>query len=123
MDNDQSNAGEEIDLDKPIAVQKGVRSCTNHPISNFVSYHRLSTSLKAFVTHLDSKKAMPKNVYEALKIPEWREAVMEEMRALEKNGTWKITDLPSGKRPVGYKWVFTVKHNSDGKLKDTRPGS
>ena len=59
---------------------------------------------------------MPKNVYETLKIPKWREAVMEEMRALEKNGTWKIIDLPSGKHSMGYKWVFTVKHNSDGKI-------
>ena len=25
-------------------------------------------------------------------------------------------DLPEGKTPVGYKWVFTVKYNSDGLL-------
>ncbi|XP_057970160.1 SKP1-like protein 1A [Malania oleifera] len=47
---------------------------------------------------------------EALKIPEWREAVMEEMCALEKNGTWDIMNLPIGKKPVGCKWVFSVKY-------------
>ena len=30
------------DLDMPIALRKGVRSCTQHPISNFISYNKLS---------------------------------------------------------------------------------
>jgi hypothetical protein len=30
---------------------------------------------------------IPKNVQDALEIPKWREAVLEEMRALEKNKT------------------------------------
>ena len=57
---------------------------------------------------------IPNNVQEALKVPEWREAIFEEMRALEKNATWEKVDLPQGKGVVGCKWVFTVKYNSDG---------
>ncbi|RVW92108.1 Retrovirus-related Pol polyprotein from transposon RE1 [Vitis vinifera] len=57
---------------------------------------------------------IPKNIQEALEIPEWREAVMEEIRALEKNGTWEVMTLPRGKKPVGCKWVFTVKYKADG---------
>ena len=38
------------------------------------------------------------------------------MRALEKNKTWEITELPKGKTQVGCKWVFTVKYNADGSL-------
>ena len=33
------------DLDLPIAIWKGVRSCTQHPISNFVSYSKLKSIL------------------------------------------------------------------------------
>ncbi|RVW98483.1 Retrovirus-related Pol polyprotein from transposon RE1 [Vitis vinifera] len=40
----------------------------------------------------------------------------EEIQALEKNGTWEISELPKGKRPVGCKWIFTVKHNPDGSI-------
>ena len=36
------------------------------------------------------------------------------MKALQKNETWDVVDLPKGKIPVGCKWVFTVKYNSDG---------
>ncbi|KAK8287767.1 hypothetical protein V6Z12_D07G079900 [Gossypium hirsutum] len=49
----------------PIAVRKGTRSWTQHPISRFVSYGNLSKSYKAFVTNVDSVK-IPKNIEEAL---------------------------------------------------------
>jgi Reverse transcriptase (RNA-dependent DNA polymerase) len=38
----------------------------------------------------------------------------EELKALEKNETWKIMKLPSNKRSVGCKWVYNIKYNSDG---------
>lgn len=40
----------------------------------------------------------------------------EEMKALEKNGTWELVDLPLGKPPVGCKWVYTVKFKADGSI-------
>ncbi|TYK30560.1 putative inactive tRNA-specific adenosine deaminase-like protein 3 isoform X6 [Cucumis melo var. makuwa] len=48
--------------------------------------------------------------------PEWKNAVMEEMKALEKNNTWEICALPKGHKPVGCKWVFTLKYKADGTL-------
>ncbi|RVX19440.1 Retrovirus-related Pol polyprotein from transposon TNT 1-94 [Vitis vinifera] len=51
-----------------------------------------------------------------LKISEWKKAVQDEIDALEKNGTWTITDLPVGKRPVGCKWIFTIKYKADGSV-------
>ena len=59
---------------------------------------------------------IPKTVQEALQVPEWKEVVLEEMRALEKNRTWDLVELPREKRTVGCKWVFTVKYKSDGSL-------
>ena len=47
---------------------------------------------------------------------EWKDVILEEMRALEKNQTWELIDLPKEKRTVGCKWVFTVKFKSDGPL-------
>ncbi|RVW26375.1 Retrovirus-related Pol polyprotein from transposon TNT 1-94 [Vitis vinifera] len=53
---------------------------------------------------------------EAFKYPKWKAVVDEEVQALEKNGTWEITDLPRGKKPVGCKWIFTVKYKADGNV-------
>ncbi|KAH9699990.1 protein kinase domain-containing protein [Citrus sinensis] len=103
------------DSNKSIAERKGVRSCTTHPIAKYVSYDSLSSSYRAFVSSLDNLH-VPNNIQEALGHPEWKRAVHEEINALEKNDTWVITDLPAGKRPVGCKWIFTVKYKADGSV-------
>lgn len=103
------------DLDVPIASRKGTRTCTQHPISKFISYLKLSPSFKAFTTSL-SDVVIPRNINEALGIPHWKAAVLDELRALKQNGTWELVDLPPDKKVIGCKWVFTVKYNADGSI-------
>ena len=38
------------------------------------------------------------------------------MKALEKNKTWEVVDLPRGKIIERCKWVFTIKYRLDGSL-------
>lgn len=103
------------DSNIPIALRKGVRSCTSHPISKFVSYEGLSPTYHAFVSAIDSVQ-IPKSIEEALKDSGWRKAVSDEISALNKNRTWEISELPPGKKPVGCKWLFTIKHKADGSI-------
>ena len=84
------------------------------PMGNLVR-GSLSKKAKVFTTTLYTKK-IPKNVQEAKSNKEWKEAMEEELRALEKNGTWEVCDLPPGKKPVGCKWVYTIKHKADGTI-------
>nr|KYP58512.1 hypothetical protein KK1_013922 [Cajanus cajan] len=49
------------DIDIPIALRKGVRSCTQHPIEKYVSYGKLSKGYRSFVAALDSTN-IPRNV-------------------------------------------------------------
>ncbi|XP_068662876.1 uncharacterized mitochondrial protein AtMg00820-like [Aristolochia californica] len=58
----------------------------------------------------------PESYQEALKHPGWKAAMDDEMQALYENQTWALVPLPSEKKPVGCKWVFTVKHNPDGSM-------
>ena len=103
------------DLDVPIALRKGVRTCTKHPIANFLSYHKLSEKHKAFISKI-TNQFVPRNVQEALSHSDWRTAVLEEMNALKKNETWELVELPEGKKTVGCKWVFTIKCKADGSI-------
>ncbi|RVW28765.1 Retrovirus-related Pol polyprotein from transposon RE1 [Vitis vinifera] len=70
--------------------------------------------------YIDSNSSLPEEnigsqqIQEAFKISEWKKAVQDEIDAREKNGTWTITYLPVGKRPVGCKWIFTIKYKADG---------
>ena len=52
------------DSNLPIALQKGKRTCTSHPISNFVSYDHLSPTFSSFVASL-STISLPKSTAEA----------------------------------------------------------
>ena len=80
----------DTDLDIPIAIQKGVRSCTTkYPISNFHSYHRINPCFQAFISQI-STKSIPTNISESLKDLKWRGAVFEEMKALQQNEMWEI---------------------------------
>lgn len=57
------NFGKEDDL--PITLRKGKMSCTNHLISNFVSYKSLDHSYMTFVNSL-SFVPIPSNLKEAV---------------------------------------------------------
>lgn len=101
------------DLDVPIVLRNGVRSCTQCPIFNFVGYNHLSDSVQAVVANLSSIE-IPNSIHEALSIPKWKKAVEEEIRALNRNKTWQIGEKPKDKSIVGYKWMLSVKYKLDG---------
>ena len=60
------------------------------------------------MSNLDSLQVhAPKSIHEALRSPEWKDAVWNEICLLEKNGMWEITELPFRK------WIVTIKDNPD----------
>ena len=38
----------------------------------------------------------------------------EELQAMDLNNAWTVVPLPSGKQPIGCRWIYKIKHNSDG---------
>ncbi|OIT32260.1 hypothetical protein A4A49_57773, partial [Nicotiana attenuata] len=102
-------------LDLPIALRKGTRTCkSTYSVANFVSYDHLSSTSRSMIVSLDSI-SVPKTV-KALNHLGWSDAMLEEIHALEDNHTWDLVDLSKGKKPVGCKWVFTVRVNPDGSV-------
>ncbi|CAH1449625.1 unnamed protein product [Lactuca virosa] len=63
-----------------------------YPISNYVSQHRLAEAHAGLVDNLAST-TIPENIEEALKDEGWRQAVNEEMKALQMNQTWDLALL------------------------------
>ncbi|GFZ18297.1 hypothetical protein Acr_27g0000360 [Actinidia rufa] len=95
----------------PIALRKGKRTCTLHPISQFISCDHLSPSLCAFTISLT---IVPKSVSKAMSVPSWTQAMVEEMTALHDNGTWEMVPFSSRKSIVCCRCMFTMKYLPDG---------
>jgi len=61
----------------------------------------------------------PLTFAEALTHPDadkWRQVALDELVAHQRNGTWTLVPRPAGSKVIGSKWVFKVKHNTDGSV-------
>lgn len=56
----------------------------------------------------------PRNFLEASELKEWILACEADLRSIEKNEVWNLVDLPIGVKPIGLRWIFKIKRNSDG---------
>jgi hypothetical protein len=102
----ETNAEENEQTVNP--VRKSKRSNLGVPPKHLDSYVRLV--MKA--------NQEPRNFRESMNCPEkddWMKAMNSEIESLKENGTWTLVKLPQGRKAVGSKWVYKLKHNaSDG---------
>lgn len=77
-----------------------------------------SSSVKISATQSCAPSLLPEpqSVQEALSIPEWKTALLEEYTALMKNNTWSLVPLPLHRTTIGCRWIFKVKQNVDSIL-------
>jgi hypothetical protein len=99
-------------------------SCTNHNESNDVFNQGYRLCDHGTIEPLDRYGfpqagvaiVEPTTYQEASGILEWQLAMIDELAALERTGTWDIVPLPSHVDPITCKWVFKVKTKSDGSI-------
>lgn len=58
----------------------------------------------------------PITFVDAVKVSHWVKAMNEELRALEENLTWVVTELPQRKKAIGNKWLYKKKFLPDGSV-------
>ncbi|KAL4296927.1 hypothetical protein GQ457_12G004040 [Hibiscus cannabinus] len=86
-----------------------------HSIAQVLSYDNLSFSHSSYINNIEIFPE-PKNYKQAVMHDCWQAAMREEIEALERNHTWDLVLLPSGKQTIGCKWVYKTKLKSDGSL-------
>ncbi|XP_015971247.1 uncharacterized mitochondrial protein AtMg00820-like [Arachis duranensis] len=88
---------------------------SKYPLTHFLCYNALSASHRTFSLAISTDKES--RFYEdAVAHATWRNAIKDELDALQQLQTWEIQALPPGKKPIGCKWVFKLKHNLDGSI-------
>jgi len=100
-----------IEPDIAFFLRKSIHSTHNpSPHYNVLSYHRLSQPFYTCLSFI-SYVSIPKFVDDALAHPSWRQAMLDEMSALQ-----NIIPLPYGKSVVGCRWVFAIKVGPGGTI-------
>lgn len=64
-------------------------------------------------------QGVPKTYEEAMtdrNAEDWKKAMDSEYNSLMENETWKLTNLPVGKKAIKNKWVFVTKKDNDGNI-------
>ncbi|PKH48991.1 hypothetical protein CRG98_050339, partial [Punica granatum] len=99
----------------PRTATPSLSSGKPYPLEKNITFERFSNEHRVFLASLNSETE-PKTYSEAVCDDRWRNAMLEEIRALEKNGTWIVEQLPARKRPIGCKWVYKIKRRADGSV-------
>ncbi|CAH9096431.1 unnamed protein product [Cuscuta europaea] len=85
------------------------------PITHYITCDKFSSKHVQFLAAVTSGRE-PRTFREAMSDPGWRQAMQTEIKALEDNGTWELTALPSGKKALGSRWVYKIKYHADGRI-------
>nr|GEY03384.1 hypothetical protein [Tanacetum cinerariifolium] len=91
------------------------KDCRKYGLEKYVTYDNLNTSNYCFSTNLN-KFSEPTSYSKAVKNPNWVEAMNNEVKALYRNNTWTICDLPVGRKAVGSNWLLKIKYKSTGEI-------
>lgn len=86
-----------------------------YPIAAYVSNSKFSNTHAKYLASVTTGHE-PRSFSEAIKSTEWRDAMNDELTALERNNTWVFTTLPADKHAIGCKWVYRIKYKSNGDI-------
>jgi len=91
-----------------LPLRRSTRSSKPPDWYGFFTPISLSTTLSSI--------SIPSSYTQAMEHDCWKKAMQEELQALQENHTWDIVSCPPTVKPIGSKWVFSIKLRSDGSL-------
>jgi hypothetical protein len=105
----------EVPSSPPVASSSLIGSSSEQLLGRGQRIHRPSNyySSSAFTATALSEPASYRN---AILHPEWQHAMVEEIAALERTGTWDLVPYSPRVRSITCKWVYKVKTRSDSSL-------
>lgn len=75
----------------------------------------MSPQYRAYVANT-SQISVPYNFAQAVKNPNWCNAVKAGIEVLKANNTWELVPLPLNQHIIDCIWLFKVKYNLDGSV-------
>ncbi|KAJ3705686.1 hypothetical protein LUZ61_009391 [Rhynchospora tenuis] len=97
----------------PISHHMTTRSKANKTKPKKFPGHQLY-SITKYPVDISQQHTEPTCYTQAVKYPEWRQAMASELDALAKNNTWVLVDPPLQANIIGCKWLYKLKRKADG---------
>ncbi|PKU81159.1 Retrovirus-related Pol polyprotein from transposon TNT 1-94 [Dendrobium catenatum] len=95
------------------------RPSSNHQMITRSKTGSLKPSKRLNLFHLQNSNTHqhdPTTYTEASKSTHWRQAMAEEILALQKQGTWTLVIPPANASILGSKWTYRTKYHTDGSI-------
>ena len=128
--NDVSNQNDEndvsINIDEMLNASPHVDRYPNRKsrrpnyLNDFVVGDEVDDDVDSFKDYCYTLSDVPKTYHEAVTSKNaslWQNAMEDEMSALRENETFQLVPLPEGRKPVGGRWVYSIKLDSIGNEK------
>lgn len=96
----------------PIQVRRSSRVNQGQMPARFNDYY-------CYSVQSENKYYEPSSFKDAMSCPDkekWYAAMLEELKSIESNETWILSDLPVNRRAVGCKWVYKLKFDEKGNI-------
>ncbi|XP_022152756.1 uncharacterized protein LOC111020399 [Momordica charantia] len=90
-------------------------SSVQYLLHKHLVYDWLCSNYRGFVLNV-SATYEPQFYHQAVSFSHWRDAMRDELQAMESNYTWSVVPLTSGQHSIGCKWVYKIKYKSDGTI-------
>ena len=96
-------------MDEVVEPRRLKRTNAGKPPSRFGDYRLYSA--------VAMNQIEPGPYKEAISSPnahDWLMAMQEELDAIGRNQTWELVELSAGRKAIGSKWVYKIKHDESG---------
>lgn len=79
--------------------------------------HKFTKSVIEISSKVQESKTYDEVINNLINENRWCKAVNKELLNLDAHQTWNYTPFPNNQKAIRYKWVFSVKYNSNGSIK------
>ncbi|GKC70542.1 ribonuclease H-like domain-containing protein [Tanacetum coccineum] len=104
-----------VDSHTLILTNKSSQTMSTHPMVTRAKAD-IFKPLKRMNCHVTTTSPLPRSHVHALRDPHWKEAMLDEFKALITNRTWVLVPRPANVNVVRSMWLFKHKFNADGSL-------
>ena len=117
QDTDGEESREQVDVSH--IPTRNYQQKRDHPIDNIITPYEKGVLTRSSLNNFCAFNAFvsmvePKSIKEALKDPDWIQAMQEELHQFERNKVWKLVPRPKNKNIIGTRWVFRNKLDDIG---------